>query len=232
MKSSRARFASRIQTWTSAVSDEKWQHRYTVRNLKCSAFFSLLMGDSSDLETVLRCVLGEIQALGIRYHITGGLASSFYGEPRFTQDIDLVVSLEESALDRLVAGLEPEFLLDRERARRASEVGGLFQALHQGLLIKVDFHVGEGVPGELGRSRTVSLFPGLDVSLVSKEDAVLSKLVWVKQGSAKSKADIVGMLLDTTPLDTDFVAAKCAELECSELWIEMQQAADAVRTPN
>ena len=31
--------------------------------------------------------------LAIPYHFTGGLASSFYGEPRFTQDIDVVIRL-------------------------------------------------------------------------------------------------------------------------------------------
>lgn len=36
--------------------------------------------------------------LKLKYHLTGGLVSSFYGEPRFTQDIDIVLKI--SASDR------------------------------------------------------------------------------------------------------------------------------------
>lgn len=36
----------------------------------------------------IRDILDE---LGIHYHFTGGLAASIYGEPRFTQDVDLVI---------------------------------------------------------------------------------------------------------------------------------------------
>ena len=40
-------------------------------------------------------LLGDaaLDELGIDYHVTGGLASSFYGEPRLTQDVDFVVRL-------------------------------------------------------------------------------------------------------------------------------------------
>ena len=31
------------------------------------------------------------QQLGIRFHLTGGVTSVLYGEPRMTQDIDIVV---------------------------------------------------------------------------------------------------------------------------------------------
>ena len=43
-------------------------------------------------ETVRRVVqiLGE---LGVRAHITGGIAVTFYGDPRYTQDLDFVVDL-------------------------------------------------------------------------------------------------------------------------------------------
>jgi hypothetical protein len=44
-------------------------------------------------------------------------------------------------------------------------------------------HVGEDIAGELDRSRVARLFPGLDVRIVSKEDAILSKLLWAHSGS-------------------------------------------------
>jgi hypothetical protein len=55
-------------------------------------------------------VIAVLDSLRISYHVTGGLASSFYGEPRLTQDIDFVVRVAPSEIARLSA------LLDREDA--------------------------------------------------------------------------------------------------------------------
>jgi hypothetical protein len=72
-----------------------------------------------ELRHVLEAVIAVLDSLGISYHVTGGLASSFYGEPRLTQDIDFVVRVASSEIARLPALLDREFLLDPERARRA-----------------------------------------------------------------------------------------------------------------
>ena len=159
------------------------------------------MPEDSELQRVLRSATSALDQLGIEYHVTGGLASSYYGEPRFTQDIDFVLRVELDQLAALVAALDPEYLVDLDRARRAVRGRAMFQALHRELVIKIDFHVGESLPGELRRSRRIALFPGVEVPMVSKEDALLSKLLWIKQGSSKSRDDVIGMLMDPTPFD-------------------------------
>src|SRR5438132_246256 len=47
-----------------------------------------------------------LEELGLRFHFTGGVAASYYGDPRFTQDLDLVIQL---AVDQP----ETKALLDR-----------------------------------------------------------------------------------------------------------------------
>ena len=76
----------------------------------------------------------------------------------------------------------------------------------------------------------MSLFPSLEVLLVSKEDALVSKPLWVKDGSGKSRQDVVGMLLDPTPFDADLVERLCHELGCFALWEEMLDLAERTRT--
>jgi hypothetical protein len=44
--------------------------------------------EPSDL---LRHVARAIEGLGLRYFVTGSMVTIFYGEPRFTNDIDVVV---------------------------------------------------------------------------------------------------------------------------------------------
>ena len=181
---------------------------------------------SGELRRVVEAVVEALGELGIDYHVTGGLASSFYGEPRLTQDVDFVVRLPPAEVSRLSTRLGHEFLLDAERATRAAATGGMFQALHRDLLIKADFHVGEDVPGELERSRRVEIFEGLEVRLVSKEDAILSKLLWASQGSGKSRDDIIGMLLDPGAIDQRLLRDLADELGCDDLLEEIRSELD------
>jgi hypothetical protein len=105
----------------------------------------------------------------------------------------------------------------------------MFQALHKDTLIKADFHVGERVDGELERSVVLELFEGLRVRVVSKEDAILSKLIWVRDGSQRSRRDILGMLLDPMPFDLGFVRDRARELGCGSILEQLEKEAEAYR---
>lgn len=174
------------------------------------------------IRRVLELVIAALEERNAPYHVTGGLASSFYGEPRLTQDVDVVVRLASADAEWIARALSPEFLVDERRAARAADVGGMFQALHLELVVKADFHVGEAVPGELSRSRTVEIFDGLEVRIVSKEDAILSKLLWARRGSAKSRNDVLGMLLDPQPVDERLLDDLAPELDCAALLREIR----------
>jgi hypothetical protein len=56
---------------------------------------------------------------GIRYFVTGAVAAIAYGEPRLTNDIDIVADLDEDKIARL-KGCYPadEFYFDEESAIR------------------------------------------------------------------------------------------------------------------
>ena len=155
-------------------------------------------------QSCIECICSVLDGLGLSYHFTGGLAASFYGEPRFTQDVDLVIQLSadspetKALLERLSLG----YYINRQVILDAIRQKGLFQVLDQETAIKIDFHVGEKIPGELLRRTRQQLLPrpyrpplpGLTVRLVAKEDAILSKLLWVRLGSEKSKRDVIQML--------------------------------------
>lgn len=46
-----------------------------------------------------------LEQLDISYLVGGSIASSFYGEPRATQDIDVVANVSPPHIDRLIAAL-------------------------------------------------------------------------------------------------------------------------------
>lgn len=144
----------------------------------------------NDLRDTLSDAIDALKSGGWKFHLTGGLATSYYGEPRFTQDIDIVIRLNEGdPVDLLIESLTKKFIIDEQTVPAAVRAQKMFQALHEETMIKIDFHVGEGIPGELERSTVKELLPGVHAPLVSKEDAILSKLLWIKQGSAKSEQD-------------------------------------------
>lgn len=170
--------------------------------------------DTNELKAALGRISSVLRELGCSYHFTGGLASICYGEPRFTQDIDLVVKLAPGGeeLSQLLEKCAIDFLFDEVAIREIVAQKGIFQMLDQETMIKVDFHVGEAIPGELARAVEVELFPSLSVPLVSKEDAILSKLIWIKKGSGKSEQDVVAMLKYQDELDKDYLEEKASEL--------------------
>ena len=57
--------------------------------------------------------------LGIEYAIGGSLASSAWGEPRSTHDVDLVAAVEEHHVVPLAAALADRFYADEELIRDA-----------------------------------------------------------------------------------------------------------------
>ncbi|MCL5270964.1 MAG: hypothetical protein M1457_10555, partial [bacterium] len=95
---------------------------------------------------------------------------------------------------RLLAELSKKFMIDPDVARQAIARHDMFQALDVGTFIKIVFHVGEAIEGELTRSCQRELIPGLVMPSVCKEDAILSKLLWLMNGSEKSRRDVVMML--------------------------------------
>jgi hypothetical protein len=129
----------------------------------------------------------------IRFHLTGGLTGTAYGEPRMTQDIDIVVDPDQtrSVVDDLIASLaESDFLFDESSLRQAVNDGGMFQLLDEIEVLKLDVYPRELIAGELSRSESLEIFEGTMLPVVCRADAAASKLVWISKGSHKSRRDL------------------------------------------
>ncbi|MCG8651791.1 MAG: hypothetical protein MI861_18265, partial [Pirellulales bacterium] len=65
----------------------------------------------------------------IRFHLTGGLTGIAYGEPRMTQDIDVVIDpiATRQQADSMIDSLaQSDFMFSEEVTRRAIVSGNLF----------------------------------------------------------------------------------------------------------
>ncbi len=173
-----------------------------------------------------------LRQLEIPFHITGGSISSAYGEPRLTQDIDIVVSPEvtKKRLDNLVDAIsKSDFLYTEDVMRRGVLNGDMFQLLDTKESLKLDIYPRELIPGELGRSESAELFAGVYLPIVSRIDAALSKLIWIDKGSHRSRRDFRGIFRNCSPVQQASIRESACSLALDQLLETVLSESDEIR---
>jgi hypothetical protein len=172
------------------------------------------------------------EAIDLPFHLTGGSISSAYGEPRLTQDIDIVVSPTvakhrvEDLIDQLASS---DFLFTESVVRQAIQTGDLFQLLDKSESLKLDIYPRELIPGELQRSQTLELFDGVFLPVVSRTDAAISKLIWIDKGSQRSRRDFRGIFRGCDSHQQSEIRSEATGLHLSELLDEVLAESDEIR---
>jgi hypothetical protein len=172
------------------------------------------------------------EAIDLPFHLTGGSISSAYGEPRLTQDIDIVVSPEvaKNRINDLVVQLaSSDFLFTERVVRQAVQAGELFQLLDKSESLKLDIYPRELIPGELQRSQTLELFEGVFLPVVSRTDAAISKLIWIDKGSQRSRRDFRGIYSSCDQQQQVHIREQAAGLNLSKLLDEVITEVDEIR---
>ena len=89
-----------------------------------------------DPSELLERLAQTLEDLRIPYLITGSMATIAYGEPRFTNDIDVVVRLVSHHIDSLCRAFPPEqFYISREAIAEALANHSQFNILHPASLL-------------------------------------------------------------------------------------------------
>jgi hypothetical protein len=78
---------------------------------------------------------------GIRYFVTGSAAAIFYGEPRLTHDVDLVVFLTTNDAARL-SSIFPRRRFGQTRSRYSSHFGHVRSAIGSDCVKRLDSQAG------------------------------------------------------------------------------------------
>jgi hypothetical protein len=99
------------------------------------------MSTSYDQSQAFGSVIDVLEAIGAIYAIWGGVAVVAYGEPRFTQDMDILLSPEKFATPLFIRRLqEAHYHVDEVAVQRALN-GGFFNVIHLHYHMKTDFYV-------------------------------------------------------------------------------------------
>lgn len=182
------------------------------------------------LSGLLRRLTAIFDAESIAYMLTGSLASTLYGEPRSTVDVDLVVVLDAAALGGLLSALpEDRYYVSEDAARDALKRQGQFNVIDLETGWKVDLILRKRRPfsleefGRRGRREVL----GVELDLVSVEDSILSKLEWARRGggSERQLRDVRAMvMLQRDRLDAAYIERWAEELGVLDLWREVRVA--------
>jgi len=182
------------------------------------------MPDAIRVSLVVTRILEE---LGVPYLIGGSVASIIHGEPRLTNDIDLVADIREEQIPQLVAALETDFYVDDLAIRRAIRERKSFNILYLETMYKVDIFIPRGDEWSHEQMRLregKNLVEGDDstVRLVSNpETTVLQKLWWFRRGNEVSEQqwrDALGVLkVQADQLDYYYLKHWAVRLAVSDL---------------
>jgi len=178
-------------------------------------------------DELLRRLAAILESLDLPYLVTGSMATVFYGEPRFTNDIDVVVDLPAERITELCAAFPAdEFYVDEETVRRAVRNCGQFNVLHPTSGLKVDVMVPAADDfnrSRFARARRLRPGPDVEVTFASPEDVILKKLEYYREGgSEKHLRDIRGVLrVSRGELDLAYVEEWAERLGVREVWTHL-----------
>jgi hypothetical protein len=143
-------------------------------------------------------VIDVLEAIGATYAIWGGMAVVMYGEPRFTQDMDILLSPQKFPVKPFVQRLEStHYHVDEQAVQNAVLLGGFFNVIHLHYHIKTDFYV--PVEPELKVMMAERQYEAFDemrqAAYVSATSLVIAKLrAYENSQSTRHLDDIAGLI--------------------------------------
>ncbi len=184
------------------------------------------MDERREDEKVIERIADLLDSLDIPYAIGGSVASALYGTVRFTRDADIAVQAFLPVADKFYELLKGEFYVSREAMDEALRFHRSFNVIHFETSFKIDLFI-QG-PGDferqlLARRRKLKLTETSpkDICVVSPEDIILLKLLWLRQTGGTSErqwGDVLGVLnVQKQALDYDYMREYAGKLGSAEL---------------
>ena len=175
-------------------------------------------------QQLLSLVAKRLNELEIRCMLTGSMASSLQGVPRSTHDVDLLVEMNLSQVDRLASQFPgPDFYLSLPAMKEAIQKKRMFNLLDLVGGDKVDFWLltDDAFDQTRFRRRLPTTIAGTIIDVSTPEDTILMKLKWANDsgGSEKQFHDALCVYeLQAPRLDLSYVESWLKPLQITNLW--------------
>ncbi len=172
-----------------------------------------------------------LQRQKISFHLTGGITGVAYGEPRLTQDIDIVLE-NKATFDKLNPLIDElgksDFIFSADSIKQAVQNEKMFQLFDSVEALKLVVYPREMIEGELTRSNQVEIFEAITLPIASRIDAAISKLLWISKGSHKSRRDFRQIELRSNKSEMERIRKMAEELKVPALLNEVLSESDEI----
>ena len=161
-----------------------------------------------------------LEAAGIAYAVCGSLGSSLHGQPRATNDTDIIITPTADQLAKFLKSLEFGYYVSSEAASEAMSQRSMFNVIDSELGWKADLIFRKDNPYHLAEfnRRIKARVMGIDLWILSPEDVILSKLNWAKNSESNLQyRDVLGVIkLQWDKLDWEYLRHWAKELGVEE----------------
>lgn len=178
--------------------------------------------EPSDL---LHHIVDVLERLRVEYAAVGSIASSYYGEPRFTNDVDILANIRRDQVAVFVAAFSPDdYYVSENAVREAIQTHGQFNIIHPESGLKADIIIpDESAFDHVRLSRRLRghvAEANFDAYFASPEDVILKKMEYYREGgSDKHLRDITGMLkIRGDQIDRVYINEWAQRVGVTDIW--------------
>ena len=168
-------------------------------------------------EDFLGRLIKKLDEQNIPYMLSGSVSSSLHGQPRATNDTDIVIAPAEEQLIAFLKSLGDDYYVNPDAAHDALKSNSVFNVIDIQNSWKADLIIRKNRPfsrEEFQRRQKANIM-GLDAWVVSPEDVILSKLEWAKNSkSSQQLQDALGVAaVQYDRLDRNYLHKWAKELQ-------------------
>ena len=177
-----------------------------------------------DPHELLERIAGILENLHIPYLVTGSVAAMAFGEPRMTNDIDIVAAVGFEHVGGLMAAFpEKEFYISEDAIRDAVQHQTQFNIIHPASGMKIDIIIRKKTPfndSRFSRARRIKTGENFETNFAAPEDIILMKMQYYRDGgSEKHLRDISGILKISGPeVDRNYIGLWAEKLNLMDVW--------------
>lgn len=176
-----------------------------------------------DFITVLKFVISELESKKIPYMLVGSVASSFYGDPRLTRDIDIVLELlpkHTMLLENIF--LPKDFYIPPSEILRDEILNkGSFNLIHHQSGLKIDVVVKKVSPHsheEFSRRQNHEITRQFFSYIASPEDVIIKKLQYYQEGGSHKHLTDCRSIINQIVIDETYLTKWIRILNLNTEW--------------
>jgi predicted nucleotidyltransferase len=163
------------------------------------------------INDVMLKVVDALERARVPYMLVGAFSSNYYGIPRSTEDVDLVIELNRPLTEDFNQLLGPEFESERQLSFETNTGTQRQEFRVQGTLFKVElFRLSNGSFDQMRFQRRKPVeVAGRRVWFPTAEDVIVMKLRWARIKDKEDVKDV--MLVQRGNLDWTYIEHWCKE---------------------